>query len=244
MYFLMPALPVLPMMMLYLLAALLPAVYLMRYVWQHDTVESEPPGLLVLLIFAGVLAAVASGYTEGFLQTLLSRMGMYALPRTLYMIVFAFVIVAAVEEGFKFLFLRLLTWKHPAFDYRFDALVYAAFVSLGFAAFENVQYIFSYGLSLAIPRAVLSIPGHLSFSVFMGIFYGRAKMCSVRNYHIATALNLWGAWASAVLLHGIYDTCAMLGTPVAMIVFMIFVLAMFAAAFRALKHISAADAPV
>ena len=87
-----------------------------------------------------------------------------------HIILLAFLVVAAVEEGSKFFFLYRRTWHDPNFNFRYDAIVYAVFVSLGFAAFENVKYVFNYGLSVALPRAILAIPGHMGFAVFMGFF--------------------------------------------------------------------------
>ena len=45
---------------LYVLAAVLPAAFLMRYIYRQDRVERESPLLLVSLILCGVLAALAS----------------------------------------------------------------------------------------------------------------------------------------------------------------------------------------
>ena len=58
-----------------------------------------------------------------------------------YTILLAFLVVAVVEEGTKFWMLKRRTWNHPAFNYRFDGIVYAVFVSLGFAAYENTTYV-------------------------------------------------------------------------------------------------------
>ena len=241
MYFLLPILPVLPVLLIHILAATLPAAYLLRYVCRHDTIEPEPPGLLFLLLVAGVLAALCSGILEGFGERILD---MFMLERTIHTVLFAFLVVAAVEEGTKFLFLRRLTWNHPAFNYRFDGIVYAVFVSLGFAAFENIQYVLGYGLQIAIPRAILSIPGHMAFSIFMGVFYGRAKLCENWGYYAASRLFLLAGYLIAVLLHGVYDACAMNGTINATVAFVIFVSVTFIAAYYTLKHESATDMPV
>ena len=48
-------LPFLPFLALYIFAAVLPAVILLRYIYRTDTVEKEPPGLLVLLLLMGVV---------------------------------------------------------------------------------------------------------------------------------------------------------------------------------------------
>ena len=161
-------LPLLPFLAIYILAAVLPAVILLRYIYRTDTVEKEPPGLLVLLLLMGVVAALCSGILEGLGETLLNALVDPGSPA--YTILLAFLVVALVEEGTKFILLKKCTWYHPAFNYRFDAIVYAVFVSLGFAAFENIQYVLNYGLSVALPRALLAVPGHMSFAVFMGLF--------------------------------------------------------------------------
>ncbi|MBQ7680949.1 MAG: PrsW family intramembrane metalloprotease, partial [Oscillibacter sp.] len=155
--------PVLPVAVIYILAALLPAVFLLHYIYCHDTIEPEPPGLLLLLVLSGVVAALLASVLEGLGEWILKRFLYQGDP--LYTVLLAFLVVAVIEEGVKFFFLKRTTWNHPAFNYRFDGVVYSAFVSLGFAAFENLYYIFGYGLSVALPRAVLAIPGHLSFSV-------------------------------------------------------------------------------
>ena len=128
--------------------------------------------------------------------------------------------------------------------YRFDGIVYSVFVSLGFAAYENILYVFSYGLSVALPRALLAIPGHLSFSIAMGIFYGRAKRCWERGHDAAATFNLILGYVLAVLLHGFYDACAMIGSGLATVVFLVFVVLMFLGVYRALKREAARDMPV
>ncbi|MBQ9330067.1 MAG: hypothetical protein IJ221_03675, partial [Oscillibacter sp.] len=64
-FFLLPLLPALPILCVYIAAALLPAVLLLRYIYRHDTVEKEPAPLLASLLLMGVLAAVCSGVLEG-----------------------------------------------------------------------------------------------------------------------------------------------------------------------------------
>ena len=228
--------------LIHVLAAVLPAVYLLRYIYRHDTIEPEPPGLLLTLLLMGVLAALASGFLEGIGATILDR---FVSPyHPLYTVLFAFFVVAAVEEGTKLLLLKWRTWRHPAFNYRFDGVVYAVFLSLGFAAFENLQYVFSYGLGVALPRAILAVPGHMAFSVFMGYFYGRAKLYENWGYPAVSGISLLLAYLSAVFFHGFYDACAMIGTPRSIALFLLFVLIMFVAAFRMIKRESATDVPV
>ena len=236
------AIPLVPILGVYILAAVLPAWILLRYIYRHDTVEKEPGGLLAALLGMGVAAALCSGVLERLGQSALYLLADPGSPA--YTIILAFLVVAVVEEGTKFFFLRRMTWKNPNFNYRFDGIVYAVFVSLGFAAFENIQYVLHYGLSVALPRAVFALPGHMSFAVFMGLFYGRAKRCRSRGDAVGCRKNLRLAYGAAVSLHGFYDACAMIGSGAAMGMFLIFVLLLFRAVYRLVKRESAADAPV
>ena len=235
-------LPLLPFLVIYILAAVLPAIILLRYIYRTDTVEKEPPMLLALLLVMGVVAALCSGILEVLGETVLNALVDPGSPA--YTILLAFLVVAIVEEGMKFLLLKKCTWYHPAFNYRFDGIVYAVFVSLGFAAFENIQYVLHYGLSVALPRALLAVPGHMSFSVFMGVFYGRAKLCEAYGYRRGVKRKLLTGYLIAVFLHGFYDSCAMIGSARSTLVFLVFVALMYWRVFRLVKRESASDVPV
>ena len=227
--------------LIYFLAAVLPACFLLRYVYRHDTVEKEPAPLLCSLLGMGCLAALCSAILEAVAEQLLLILVDPSSP--VYTILLACLVVAVVEEGTKFFFLKLRSWRHSAFNYRFDGVVYAVFVSLGFAALENIQYVVNYGLSVALPRALLAVPGHAAFSVFMGVYYGRAKLLENLGDYGGSRRCLRKGYFFAVFLHGFYDTCAMIGTAQASAVFLLFVVLMFTAAFRALKRESSADGP-
>lgn len=235
-------LPSIATVVIYLVAALLPALFLMRYIYRKDTIEKEPKGMLVSLVFLGVTAALFAVMLESIGQSILSRFLGEDDPA--HTIIMAFLVVAVVEEGAKFVFLYWRTWRDPNFNYRFDGIVYAVFVSLGFAAFENISYVMGYGLTTAFLRAVLSIPAHMGFAVFMGYFYARAKLCADAGNARGKRLNLWAGFLSAVLLHGFYDACALLGTLLAALLFLVFVVAMYIIVIRLVKKESRTDQPV
>ncbi|MBE6910118.1 MAG: PrsW family intramembrane metalloprotease [Ruminococcaceae bacterium] len=241
MFCLFPGLPLLPFLV-YLLAALLPAAILLHYVYQQDTIEKEPAGLLWSLLAMGCLAALCAGLLEALGDFLLRRVISTTGP--VYIVLLAFLVVAAVEEGAKLFFLRLRSWNDPAFNYRFDGVVYAVFVSLGFAAYENVQYIVNYGLSIALPRALLAIPGHMSFSIFMGVYYGRARLQTNLGDRAGARRSLRAGFLYAVFLHGFYDSCTMVATTLSTIIFLVFILLMFALAYHTLKREAETDAPI
>ena len=198
--------------------------------------------MLLRLLLGGVLSAFAA--------ILLETAGMWILPAfaeegsDLYYVLLAFLVVAVSEEGAKLFFLKKYSWHQPAFNYMFDGIVYAVFVSLGFAAFENVKYVFDFGLSVAFSRAFLAVPAHMAFAVFMGIFYGRARCHARRGNGAAAKSNLAAGFISAVLLHGFYDACLMVGTNLSMIVFVGFVIFMYFFVSRVVKTAAAEDHPM
>lgn len=232
----------LSVVVIYILAAVIPAVFLMRYIYRMDTVEKEPPMLMLSLILMGVLSALSSILLESIGQGILERY--LEQGSAAYTLVLAFIVVAVVEEGTKFFFLRLRTWRNPNFNYRFDGIVYAVFVSLGFAAFENIEYVMGYGLSVAVPRALLAIPGHMGFAVFMGVFYGRAKQCENKGDMVGKRFNQIAGYIVAVLLHGFYDSCAMIGNVLSTVLFVVFVAVMYVAVIKLVKRESFTDRPV
>lgn len=224
---------------IYILAAVLPALILLCYIYKKDHVEKEPVGLLLQLLVAGLLAALVSIVLERILQSILDAAISPFDPA--YSIIMAFLVVAAVEEGTKYSFLKRASWKNRNFNYRFDGIVYAVFVSLGFAAFENVLYVFNYGLSVALPRALLAVPGHMGFSVFMGLFYGRAKLYENNGYRGRRWFNQIIAYISAVFLHGFYDACLMIGTDQSTMMFAGFVAIMYVLVFLLIRYESKHD---
>lgn len=97
------ATPIFYFMIIYILAAIIPAILLMQYVYKQDRVEKEPPGLVASLAFRGVLAALVSIILELLGESILNALVAPDNPK--YIILLAFLVVAAVEEGSKFFFL-------------------------------------------------------------------------------------------------------------------------------------------
>jgi len=183
--------------------AVLPAAALLYYVWKKDPVEKEPTRLLVVLLLCGVASTIPA--------IVLEHAGTYLFldgwqgTTTGFLLTENFLVVALVEELCKYFFLRWKTWNDPAFDYVFDAIVYAVFVSLGFAIAENISYVLEYGFGTAVMRAFTAIPGHCVFAVFMGYFYGEAKYAAVQGRTGSSLLLRVAALAAPVVCHGAYD---------------------------------------
>ncbi|MDO4807166.1 MAG: PrsW family intramembrane metalloprotease [Coriobacteriales bacterium] len=186
-----------------MIMAVLPAVVVFTYVYRKDTIEKEPTSLLARLFALGALSGVVAVVVELLLEGILLsglREGTF-----MYRVVENFVTLALVEEAGKYIMLRRATWRSPHFNYLFDAVVYAVAVSLGFATLENVMYLMDGSLSTAIGRAILSVPGHAIYGVFMGCYYGAAKRCELAGDGNGRKHNMTLALVVPVLLHGFYD---------------------------------------
>lgn len=219
--------------------ALLPACILLAYIYHMDTIEKEPLRLLLRLFLLGGLCAVPA--------SILERIGMALLApyrgTWRYAALEAFCVVAVAEEGCKLAVLRS-TWHDPAFDYRFDAIVYAVCVSLGFAVVENLGYVYRYGFSAGILRAFTSVPGHCFFGVFMGYWFGSAKYCRFYGFSDGRRQLLCTALVP-MLLHGFYDFCCfMSGNPIFVVAFYVFLPIFFYFSIRCVRKASACDVPV
>ena len=219
--------------------ALLPAAVLLAYIYHKDTIEKEPWKLLLKLFLAGALCAIPAALLEEFGVCLISGVKEQWLYRGLE----AFLVVAVAEEWCKFAFL-CTTWRSDAFDYRYDAIVYAVCVSLGFAALENILYVFEYGFATGLFRAFTSVPGHCFFGVYMGHYYGRAKRARYLHSGEAPA-NLVCALLLPLLLHGCYDFCCFMhDNPIFVVVFYVFLAVFFISSIGCLWRAAREDRPV
>ena len=184
--------------------AILPVVLLSIYVYRKDKFGKEPFGMLLKTFFFGCLSVIPAVILEGFL------MGIH--PATAangsvlsYSLYHGFVVAGFSEELSKLLLLALAVWRSRHFNEYFDGIVYAAFLSLGFAGVENFTYVFGQddlyaSLHTALLRAAVSVPGHFLFGVAMGYYFALAKFePAKRMSHLAKALLV------PLVLHGTFD---------------------------------------
>lgn len=188
-----------------LLLSILPSIILFYIVWKGDRYEKEPPKLLIKLFIFGTLTTISASIIEilgeDCIFASMDQQGM------LFLLIDNFLIVALSEEAGKYFVLKKVTWRHPAFNYTFDAIVYSVAVSLGFATLENILYIFEYGIGVALTRALFSVPGHVIDAIYMGYYYGLAKHAEAYNDMRLKKKYLKRAFFVPVLIHGFYDFC-------------------------------------
>lgn len=184
--------------------ALIPAAILMVVMLIRDKEQPEPLPWLAKGLLFGVLSALGSTLIS--VPLIVSGLVPANYGNWFEAILHSFGAAAIPEETAKLFFLWLLLRKNPYFDEHLDGIVYAACIGLGFAAIENVEYLFSAGdawLETGLVRGLLAVPAHFFFAVLMGYYY------SLVHFGHNVKRNRMMVWAVPVLAHGIYDAIAM-----------------------------------
>lgn len=192
--------------LLKILLGILPAAILVIFIYFRDKYQHEPIKQILKGVLYGILVSIVIFPIEIVLGLALSSP--LLTGATTYTVAEAFssgFIVAAIpEESIKLLFLWLLLHRNKYFDENVDGIVYAVCIGMGFAAIENVLYLFSpneYGLgTTAILRALFATPMHYMCAVVMGYFYSKTHFTECKWWVKASVI------IAPVLIHGIYDS--------------------------------------
>ena len=214
-----------------LLLALAPAIILMMYVYFRDKYEKEPVKLILKGILLGAVIIFPVGVIENYIIVFGKDFG-----KIMKAAWDGFIVAGATEEAFKYLAVFILVWRNRNFNEKFDGIVYAVSVSLGFAAIENLFYVFSNSNSLQVGllRAFTAVPGHTIFGIVMGFYLGLARF-SVLNRKKWLIRAFTVPW----FLHGLYDFLLMSGHPVLLIIFIPFLIFMYRHGLRKMKELNA-----
>ena len=182
--------------MLLLTAAAFPVMILLYVIYQKDH-EKEPLSLLLKCLVGGCFSTIVS-LAFSLPLGLLGDLFPGPFLSSFHMSFFG---AAIPEEIAKFLVLYFLVWKSKELNHHYDGIVYAVFISLGFALVENILYVMEGGMNVAIARAVLSVPGHGLDAVLMGYYFSLARFHEGPKRHefMIKALVL------PILFHGGYD---------------------------------------
>lgn len=184
-----------------LVAAIIPVVLLAMYIYKKD-VNKEPKKMLIKLFIFGILICIPVIIIELFFEKVfIVDENSSFLP----IFISNFVGIALVEEFFKWIVTKNSGYNSENFDEIYDIIVYSVFVSLGFAGFENIGYVFGNGLGVAIVRALLSVPGHTCFAVLMGYYLSKAKVNSLNGNVKLYKKNLFLSIFVPSLFHGLFD---------------------------------------
>ena len=185
------------------LYAILPAIIIFFYIYKRDYFP-EPPRIvfITLLLGAGISfpLMILIPFFEGYLET--TNFGIES--NHFYM---SFIRAAFLEETLKFLIVIYYCLYLNEFNEPMDALVYSVAASIGFAVYENWEYVISgsevsltFAKDIALIRAFSAVPLHALTGVFMGFFLIEAIFEKINK-----KLFLFLALFFPICLHGLYN---------------------------------------
>jgi RsiW-degrading membrane proteinase PrsW (M82 family) len=180
-------------------------------VYWVDRYEKEPIALLGgVFLWGAIIAAGAAFIVNSFVG-----LGIYLFTgsQAFTELSTASAIAPVIEETLKGMacLLVFLFFRHE-FDSILDGIVYAAITAIGFAATENIYYIYTYGfqqsgmngiLYMFFVRVLLVGWQHPFYTAFIGIGLGISRLN--RNLSIKIISPIIG-WELAILTHALHNT--------------------------------------
>jgi len=187
---------------------LLPSLIWLTYYLTKD-LHPEPKKMILKVFFWGALITLPVFFIQTGLKSLLQESNVSPL---IYNLIFWFLIIALSEELFKYLVVKLKVVNSPHLDEPVDAMVYMVVAALGFAAVENMLYLFT-------PMGQMSIDQALTRTLladlvrFIGATFLHTLCSAVIGYSFATSFHqarmkhapIVLGIIIATLLHGLYD---------------------------------------
>lgn len=222
-----------------LVIAILPVILLGMYIYKKDK-HKEPRSLLVKLFVSGIIST--------FMVVIVSLLATFIFPflnenhttmTAIEFFIYIFIFIALLEEVCKWLMSYYIGYKSKEFDEFYDIVVYAVFVALGFAAFENILYVFDFqSIQVGIIRGLLAIPGHVCDGIAMGYYLSLAKYHEQKGNKKEEKKNKIKSILIPAIYHGIYDYCCLSESNIILITFIIFIIFLYTTSFKKIKLLS------
>ena len=187
----------------YSLYSLIPIVLILYYVYSRDRFP-EPPRIVFLTFILGAGTVLPISILIPFFEGIIENFNLSLIGEDLYS---SFVRAAFLEESCKWLVLIFFCVRNKEFNEPIDAIVYGVAASLGFAAYENWEYVTialyesnDMASSVAWIRSFTAVPLHALAGVFMGFFLIKSIF---ENENLK--INLFLSLFFPVCLHGLYN---------------------------------------
>ncbi len=204
-----------------ILLASAPILVCAFYIFIRDKYEKEPIMLLVVGLALGAVSTIPILYME----RVFININPFVSHSKYYDIYKSYVVAGFTEEIFKFLILLFLIYRNRNFNERFDGIVYAVFISLGFALVENILFVINDrfgGVRTGINRAIFSVPAHMLYGVSMGYYFALIKYESEKSLK-----NITLALINPMFIHGTFDYILTLNNKISFFIFFLYVISLW-----------------
>ncbi|MEJ2195500.1 MAG: PrsW family intramembrane metalloprotease [Ignavibacteriaceae bacterium] len=182
------------------LAAIIPMVSYLIFIWKFDRYDREPFKLVLQNYLWGSLGAIVFAVLGSLI---ISEILSLFIPGEEDLNYLGSIITApVVEEITKGIFL-FVTVTNKKFDNVTDGIVYGGAIGLGFGMTENFLYFISFGadisnwISIVLVRTLFSAVMHCVTTATFGAFLGYAKLKGLSHKHIISLIGL----VIAILIH-------------------------------------------
>ena len=208
---------------IFVIFGILPSLVWLSYYLSKD-LHPEPKKTILRIFLWGALITIPVFFVQIGLNFLLTgKFSANDTPEqytlhlditnpTLYVLIYWFAVIAFSEELFKYFVIKVKILNSPDLDEPLDIMLYMVVAALGFAALENVLYLFSPTGQMSFQDLMIRT-ALIDFVRFIGatflhtlcsatIGYAVAiSLCDEKNRMIEAGFGI----LAAVVLHGLYD---------------------------------------
>ena len=177
---------------------IVPSLIILLYFFISDKFK-EPKSTIAIVFALGILICLPAGILNEFMSD------NFGNPKNPNDLTYSFLGPAWTEEILKFLILYTIVLKRSEFNEPMDGIVYGVVVSLGFATYENYDYVFRLAETwdiapsqMAIWRSYSAVPMHGLNGCIMGFYFGMYAFTAEKKYLVLSLLIPF-------LLHGSYN---------------------------------------
>ncbi len=161
---------------LYVFFGVIPSFVWLFFYLRKDS-HPEPHSQILKIFFYGMLIALPAVLGEmGALQFLHS----FDLSKTVSSVLYLFLGVALLEEFLKYLVVNQKIFRNKELDEPIDIVIYMIVSALGFAAAENILFLFSLGPTFLLGETVL-----ITVFRFLGATFLHALVSALFGYFLA-----------------------------------------------------------
>ena len=197
-----------------ILITIAPSILILLYFFLSDKFK-EPKRLVALVFFLGILICLPAGILNTFVYENFNNN-----TETVEKLLGSFLGPAWTEELLKLFILYSIVLKRKEFNEPMDGIVYGVVVSLGFATYENYDYVYrlalewkEYGVSqqdVAIWRSYSAVPMHGLNGCLMGFYLGKYVFTGDKKF-------LGYSFFVPFLMHGIYNYYVQFGVLIVIV---------------------------
>ncbi len=198
---------------LYIVFGILPSLVWLFYYLSKD-LHPEPKRTILEVFLYGTIMTIPVFLLETTLSELLKQLqstGLFDHAPILVDILRWFLVIAFTEELLKYLVVKSIVFKSKELDEPLDIMLYMVISALGFAAMENIFYLFS-PIEISFSN-ILRTTIVISFIRFIGATFLHTLCSALLGYFLIISfsrvknrlkLTVFGILIATVL-HGLYD---------------------------------------